>query len=76
MDTTAESRQAVSFLGDVARTPDGRFEGQIRAGATNSWLSFSGVLELLKVLEELLDAAPASDPPSTSESTDTPGETS
>jgi hypothetical protein len=39
---------------EVARTADGRLEGHART-STEQWQSFSGVLELLKVLEELLD---------------------
>jgi hypothetical protein len=34
---------------------NGRFEGQLRRHATEPWRPFSGVLELLKVLEESLD---------------------
>ena len=37
---------------DNNRTPDGRLEGQIRAEGTGTWKLFSGVLELLKALEE------------------------
>jgi hypothetical protein len=43
------------LLVDVARTLDGRVEGQIRTEDADPWQAFSGVLELLKVLEELLD---------------------
>ena len=44
--------QAIRLLLDINRTPDGRLEGQIRARGTGTWEPFSGVLELLKVLEE------------------------
>jgi hypothetical protein len=48
MDTT-------QLLLEVSRNADGRLEGQLRPDAASRWTSFSGVLELLKVLEELLD---------------------
>jgi hypothetical protein len=40
------------LLLDINRTEDGRFEGRIRAAGTDAWKPFSGVLELLKALEE------------------------
>lgn len=40
------------LLLEIDRTPDGRLEGRIRTEVTNPWRPFSGVLELLKVLEE------------------------
>ena len=43
------------LLVDIDRTPDGRIEGHIQTEPADPWQSFSGVLELLKVLEELLD---------------------
>jgi hypothetical protein len=54
MDTSSAPGQTIRLLLDVNRTPDGRLEGQIRAGGTGTgtWKPFSGVLELLKVLEE------------------------
>jgi hypothetical protein len=42
----------IRLLLDISRTPDGRLEGQIRAGSAGTWRPFSGVLELLKVLED------------------------
>ena len=45
--------QTIRLLLDINRTPDGRLEGQIRADGTGTWKPFSGVLELLKVLEEI-----------------------
>jgi hypothetical protein len=44
--------QTIRLLLDINRTLDGRLEGQIRADGTGTWKPFSGVLELLKVLEE------------------------
>jgi hypothetical protein len=51
MDTSPTSEQTIRLLLDINRTADGRLEGQIRAGGTGTWKPFSGVLELLKVLE-------------------------
>jgi hypothetical protein len=45
------------LLVEIDRTPDGRIEGRIRTDAAARWRLFSGVLELLKVLEEVLDPA-------------------
>ena len=45
----------MSLVLKMSRTFDGRFEGQLRSHATDPWRPFSGVLELLKVLEETLD---------------------
>jgi hypothetical protein len=52
MDTSSTPGQTIRLLLDISQTPDGRFEGQIRADGTGTWKPFSGVLELLKVLEE------------------------
>jgi hypothetical protein len=45
---------------EIVRTPAGRLEGRIRTQVaepvSETWRPYSGVLELLKVLEELLDA--------------------
>ena len=52
MDASPTPGQAIRLLLDINRTPDGRLEGQIRADGTGTWKPFSGVLELLKVVEE------------------------
>jgi hypothetical protein len=52
MDASPAPRQTIRLLLDIGRTPDGRFEGRIRAEGTDAWKPFSGVLELLKALEE------------------------
>jgi hypothetical protein len=52
MDTSPTPGQTIRLLLDINRTPDGRLEGQIRAHGTGTWKPFSGVLELLKALEE------------------------
>ncbi len=44
------------LLLEITHAPDARLEGQLRTCAGDTWKSFSGVLELLKVLEESLDA--------------------
>jgi hypothetical protein len=52
MDTSPAPRQAIRLLLDISRTTDRRIEGRMRADGANTWKPFSGVLELLKVLEE------------------------
>jgi hypothetical protein len=52
MDASPSPRQTIRLLLDIDRTPDGRLEGRIRAEGTDAWRPFSGVLELLKALEE------------------------
>lgn len=56
MDASSTPRRTVRLLLDVTRTSDNRIEGQIATAGAESigrWTPFSGVLELLKVLEEL-----------------------
>ena len=52
MDSAPEPEQTILLLLDITRTPDRRIEGRMRADGTGAWKPFSGVLELLKVLEE------------------------
>jgi len=52
MDASPPPGQTIRLLLDINRTADGRLEGQIRVGGTGTWKSFSGMLELLKVLED------------------------
>ena len=52
MDASPIPRHTIRLLLDISRTPDGRLEGRIRAEGTDAWRPFSGVLELLKALEE------------------------
>jgi hypothetical protein len=55
MDTSSTPRRTVRLLLEVNRTSDGRIEGRIGtdgADRAGNWTAFSGVLELLKVLEE------------------------
>jgi hypothetical protein len=56
MDTSSTPRRTVRLFLEVSRTSDGRIEGRIGADGADladNWMAFSGVLELLKVLEEL-----------------------
>jgi hypothetical protein len=55
MDASPSPRQSLRLLVEITRTPEARLEGRIRNEGTAPWSSFSGVLELLKVLEEHLD---------------------
>jgi hypothetical protein len=52
MDASPTPRQTMRLVLEIDRTPDGRLEGRLRTNGTNPWRPFSGVLELLKVLEE------------------------
>jgi hypothetical protein len=52
MDASPPPGQTVRLLLDINWTLDGRLEGQIRVDGTGTWKPFSGVLELLKALEE------------------------
>jgi hypothetical protein len=46
----------VRLLLELHPAPGGRLEGRVGTPADGSWASFSGVLELLKVIEETLSA--------------------
>jgi hypothetical protein len=52
MDAAPTPRQTIRLLLEIKRATDGRLEGRMRADSTDEWQPFSGVLELLKVLEE------------------------
>jgi hypothetical protein len=52
MDASRTPRQAERLLLEITRSVDGRLEGRVRAESSDIWRAFSGVLELLKVLEE------------------------
>jgi hypothetical protein len=56
MDAGPTPRPSQRLLLEINRAPDGRLEGQLRVHHTDRWRPFSGVLELLKALEETLDA--------------------
>jgi hypothetical protein len=53
MDASPTPRQTIRLLLDISRTPDGQLGGRIRADGTDAWEPFSGVLELLKALEDI-----------------------
>jgi hypothetical protein len=56
MDASSTPRRTVRLLLEVTRDPDNRIEGRIGPvdpDSVDDWTAFSGVLELLKVLEEL-----------------------
>ena len=52
MDASPAPKQAIRLLVEISRTKDRRIEGRMRADGVGAWKPFSGVLELLKVLEE------------------------
>jgi hypothetical protein len=55
MDGSPTPRQTLQLLVEIDRTLEQRLVGRIRPDATEQWTAFSGVLELLKVLEELVE---------------------
>jgi hypothetical protein len=52
MDASSAPGQTIRLLLEIKRTPGGRLEGRISADGTGAWQPFSGVLELLKALDE------------------------
>jgi len=52
MDASRPPSQANRLVLEMNRTLDGRLEGRVRTESSDSWTPFSGVLELLKVLED------------------------
>jgi hypothetical protein len=56
MDASPTPGRSARLVLEITRTTDGRLEGHLRADTSDAWRSFSGVLELLKALEEALDA--------------------
>jgi hypothetical protein len=52
MDAAPEPGQTILLFLDISRTPNRRIEGRMRTEGTDAWRPFSGVLELLRVLEE------------------------
>jgi len=51
-DASSAPAPTICLLVEVDRTGDGRLEGRMRTDGTDAWSSFSGLLELLKVLED------------------------
>jgi hypothetical protein len=39
---------------EISTTPDGRYQGRVTVPSTAAWREFSGILELLAILEQLL----------------------
>jgi hypothetical protein len=53
MDLTPVPGCSTRLVLEVDRSPDGRLEGRVCSHATNdAWTAFSGLLELLKVLDD------------------------
>jgi hypothetical protein len=57
MVTSAPQRPIVRLLLELDPAPAGRLEGRVRTDADDSVTPFSGVLELLKAIEETLSLA-------------------
>jgi hypothetical protein len=47
------------LIADISRCPDGRIEGTILCGDRDAPMPFSGVLDLLRILEDEIPAEPA-----------------
>jgi hypothetical protein len=54
MVASAPQRPVARLLLELHPAPEGRLEGRVGIPANDSWAPFSGVLELLKVIEEML----------------------
>jgi hypothetical protein len=52
MNASPTPRQTKHLFLEINRTPEGRLEGRVRVESNETWRPFSGVLELLKVLED------------------------
>jgi hypothetical protein len=51
------------LIAEITKSSDGRFEGTIRCGDQGAPIPFSGVLDLLRILEdEVPPASPAAKP--------------
>jgi hypothetical protein len=59
---SAPQRPVVRLLLELNPAPEGRLEGRVGTPADDSWAAFSGVLELLKVIEETLSATQSAVP--------------
>lgn len=57
MDASPTPSQTLRLLVEIDHSPDARLVGRLRQDATVPWRPFSGVLELLKVLEEVVESA-------------------
>jgi hypothetical protein len=47
------------LIAEITKSPDGRLEGVIRCGDDGSPIHFSGVLDLLRILEDEIPPKPA-----------------
>jgi hypothetical protein len=56
MDVSPTPTRIVRLLLELDPNPDGRLEGRLSPQMSERWTPFSGVLELLKVLNETLAA--------------------
>ena len=67
MVASAPQGPIVRLLLELNPAPGGRLEGRVGTPADDSWAPFSGVLELLKVIEETLAVAQSAVPNSVEE---------
>jgi hypothetical protein len=61
MNNSPNPRPPVRLTLDVNRTQGGRIEGRVFLDGSNTEGQFSGVLELLKVIEELVNQRESAD---------------
>jgi hypothetical protein len=55
VDSSSTPQPPETLTIEISRSSEGRLDGNVRAESTEPWRPFSGTLELLKVLEEILD---------------------
>jgi hypothetical protein len=55
MDESPAPSQTLQLVVEINRTSDTRLQGRVRPDSSEVWTLFSGVLELLKVLEDLVE---------------------
>ena len=55
------------LIAEITKSPDGRLEGVIRCGDDGAPMHFSGVLDLLRILEDVVPPAPAAATPGASD---------
>jgi len=54
------------LIAEITKSSDGRFEGTIRCGEAGAPIPFSGVLDLLRILEDVIPPSCAPLPPASS----------
>ena len=63
------------LIAEITKSPDGRLEGDIRCGDDGSPIHFSGVLDLLRILEDEIPPGSATVTPGASDPVASPAVT-